>query len=227
MTPALLFAEFLAIMAIPLYAAVIVFASAAIWMIAVWNEKNVASGFMLVVFGALLCFAFHFNPFTFMVHSLSNALITVSAVVAYLAIGILWGFTNWRLVFMSKISNALAFIEEDWKSYLATEEAEYSKRPNYSRTPALGSDEDKAVFITKKLRDANVLEYGQHWPIQVRQHLGSIAFWMAYWPASVVNAILGDLLYTLYTRFVLWISGTFQNIAAKQDAAIMNRINKI
>ena len=63
MTLAFLFAEFLAIMAIPLYAAAIVLGSAAIWMIAVWHEKNVVSGFMLVVFGTLLCFAFHFNPF--------------------------------------------------------------------------------------------------------------------------------------------------------------------
>ena len=227
MTFAFLLAEFVAIMAIPLYAVAIVLASAAIWMLAVWNEKNVASGFMLVVFGTLLCFALQFNPFTYMVYSVSNALITVSVIVAYLAIGILWGFTNWRLVFMSKISNALAFIEEDWKSHVATETAEWSKYPDRTRNPAVGSDKDKEQFITKKLREENVLEYGQTWPIQVRQHLGSIAFWMAYWPASVVNSILGDLLYTLYTRFILWISGTFQNIVAKQDAAIMDRINKI
>ena len=161
-----------------------------------------------------------------MVHDWLHALITVLAIVAYLAIGVLWGFANWRLVFMSKISNALAFIEEDWKKYLADETAR-GLPPGYVRNPALGSVEDKEMFITKKLRDNNVLEYGQTWPIQVRQHLGSIAFWMAYWPASVINAILGDLLYTLYTRFILWISGTFQKIVAKQDADIMNRINKI
>ena len=191
------------VMAIPLYAGLIGFACLAFWVGAVYYNRSILSFFGMVFVFAVAVMAFQFEPFGYF---LTHPWHVLGWVAAYALAGMIWGYGNWY-VFMFKIRNALNGAPEDW----------------HKTNRTITFDD----FATEKLRNDGVLEYSEHWPIKVREHIGSISMWMAYWPASLIWTVLGDLLQTLYTRLVIWMSTLFQKIAARHDSAILSEVEKL
>lgn len=191
-------ASIVGILTIPLYAVLISSVFAGLWIFTVSNEKKFWAFLNMALLAIVLAVAFQFNPLTFAV---ANPFMLVGAIVGYVVIGAAWGyFGKWRL-FLFKVKIALSNASEDWMAH--------------------GKDSKFEDFCRNHLRDEGIIRYGQSWPIKVNEHIGKITMWMAYWPASMAWTIMGDLIQTLYTRFVIYLSTSMQKMASKQDDEIL------
>lgn len=182
------------VLTVPLYAILIAGAITGFWIFSVSNEKKIWAFINMAVLVIVLAIAFQFNP---LLYAISHPFVSVGAVVAYAVIGAAWGyFGKWRL-FLFKIKNSLIGKAEEW--------AATDTRSTFES------------YCKELLEKDGILGYRQHWPIRIKEHIGRITMWMMYWPASMFWTILGDLVQTLYTRFVIYISASMQRMATAQD----------
>ena len=204
-----LFSWLLAIMAVPLWAGLIGFSCLVFWIGCVHYERTILSFFGMIAVMAVAVMAFSFDPLTYV---MAHPLYILAIVAGYAVVGLVWGYANWYM-FMFKIKNALFGVPEDWKTAV--------------NNGSVRKDMTFEEYASRTLREEHVLDGSESWPIKVREHIGTISMWMAYWPASLLQTLLWDLLQTLYTRLVVWMSTMFQKIASRHDGAIQAEAAKL
>ncbi len=121
---------------------------------------------------------------------------------AYLAVGVVYMLVRWQ-IFSSKVAG---FYERIRDAFLLVE-----KDPNVLQTP-----DGKERLARRVENDINMRSLNAQVPLLVRRNKARLSTWVAFWPISAAEYLLGDLLVDMVNGIVRTFSGMMQRMSDRK-----------